>query len=163
MLLVDKEAWCDGSSLTFPRPLVDQQRKGMLEHWQKIPRMFLLATSLSPAEVNDLKSAGYTECIMKPLRLSMMSACLRKVLGVVSKQQQQARGDSSSLKELLKGKKILVVDDNAINRKVAWGALKKYGAVVRCIDSGKDAIQILRPPHEIDACFMDVQMPEMDG
>ncbi|KAJ1686408.1 hypothetical protein LUZ63_017798 [Rhynchospora breviuscula] len=163
MVLVDKEAWSDGSALTFPRPLVNQQRKGMLEHWQKIPKLFLLATSLSSSEYDNLKSAGYIECIRKPLRLSMMGACLQKILGVVSKRQKQARGDSLALKELLKGKKILVVDDNAINRKVAWGALKKYGAVVTCVDSGKDAIRILRPPHEIDACFMDVQMPEMDG
>ncbi len=53
--------------------------------------------------------------------------------------------------------------DNAVNRIVAAGALKKYGAIVTCVDSGKEAISRLQPPHKFDACFMDVQMPEMDG
>ena len=47
--------------------------------------------------------------------------------------------------------------------RVAAGALKKYGADVVCSDSGKSAIPMLKPPHDIDACFMDIQMPEMDG
>jgi hypothetical protein len=58
---------------------------------------------------------------------------------------------------------LAVVDDNAVNRIVAAGALKKYGAIVTCVDSGKEAISRLQPPHKFDACFMDVQMPEMDG
>ncbi|MED6144021.1 Hexokinase-3 [Stylosanthes scabra] len=70
---------------------------------------------------------------------------------------------SLSLHNLLRGRKILVVDDNNVNRTVAAGALKKYGADVVCVSSGKDAIAKLKPPHQFDACFMDIQMPEMDG
>ena len=47
--------------------------------------------------------------------------------------------------------------------RVAAGGLKKYGADVVYSDSGKSAIPMLKPPHDIDACFMDIQMPEMDG
>ncbi|KAM7473306.1 hypothetical protein LguiB_020549 [Lonicera macranthoides] len=57
----------------------------------------------------------------------------------------------------------LVVDDNMVNRRVAEGALKKYSAIVTCLDSGKAASRMLNPPHSFDACFMDLQMPEMDG
>ncbi|MCI50687.1 histidine kinase 3-like [Trifolium medium] len=68
-----------------------------------------------------------------------------------------------SLNHLLSGRKILIVDDNSVNRTVAAGALKKYGAGVVCVSSGIEAITMLTPPHEFDACFMDIQMPEMDG
>jgi histidine kinase 2/3/4 (cytokinin receptor) len=34
---------------------------------------------------------------------------------------------------------------------------------VECVNSGRAAIAKLKPPHNFDACFMDVQMPEMDG
>lgn len=162
MVLVDKEAWGEGSGLAFPLPLADIRPNGMMKLPESLPKMFLLATSLSPTEVEDLKSAGYTDTMMKPLRLSMIAACLRKALGVGNKKQQE-KGQVMALRSLLSGKQILVVDDNAVNCKVAAGVLKKYGAEVTCADSGKAAIQILQPPHKFDACFMDVQMPEMDG
>ncbi|CAL5394745.1 unnamed protein product [Camellia sinensis] len=63
---------------------------------------------------------------------------------------------------MLCGKKILVVDDNRVNRRVAAGALKKFGADVECAESGKAALALLELPHNFDACFMDIQMPEMD-
>jgi histidine kinase 2/3/4 (cytokinin receptor) len=70
---------------------------------------------------------------------------------------------SSFLQSLLCGKRILVVDDNRVNRRVAAGALKKFGADAECAESGKEALKLLQPPHTYDACFMDIQMPEMDG
>ncbi|KAF2286480.1 hypothetical protein GH714_017244 [Hevea brasiliensis] len=59
--------------------------------------------------------------------------------------------------------KPLRANDNGVNLKVAAGALKKYGADVVCAESGEKAIKLLTPPHQFDACFMDIQMPEMDG
>ncbi|XP_062204992.1 probable histidine kinase 5 isoform X3 [Phragmites australis] len=108
------------------------------------------------------EGSGYGDCIRKPLRLSTIAACLRKALGI-GVTRQNSRDQSLVLRSVLTGKQILVVDDNAVNRKVAAGALKKYGAIVTCVESGIDAIDMLKPPHTFDACFMDVQMPEMDG
>ena len=70
---------------------------------------------------------------------------------------------SSVLQNLLCGKKILVVDDNMVNCRVAASALKKFGATVECVENGKVALKLLQLPHCFDACFMDIQMPEMDG
>ncbi|XP_010907055.1 probable histidine kinase 5 [Elaeis guineensis] len=162
VVLIDKEAWGEHSGLAFMHPLAELRKNDMMKPQENLPKMFLLATSLSPTEVDDLKSAGYTDTMMKPLRLSMIVACLQKALGVGNKRQRE-KGQVMALQSLLNGKQILVVDDNAVNCKVAAGALKKYGAVVTCADSGKAAIEVLQPPHKFDACFMDVQMPEMDG
>lgn len=162
MVLVDEEAWGEGSGLTFPRSLRELQQKGSLKIHENRPKLFLLSTSLNPTEVDEVRSTGYVDSMIKPLRLSMMVACLRRGLGVGNTRCQQKR-QPMALKTLLSEKEILVVDDNAVNRKVAEGALKKYGAIVTCADSGKVAIELLRPPHKFDACFMDVQMPEMDG
>lgn len=70
---------------------------------------------------------------------------------------------SSFQQSLLHNKKILVVDDNCVNLRVAADALKKFGADVKCVESGKAALEMLQLPHKFDACFMDIQMPEMDG
>ncbi|XP_074569803.1 putative histidine kinase 5 [Curcuma longa] len=156
MVLVDKDAWGEGSGKSFPRLFSECQQN---EHQ---PKMFLIATSLTPTEVYDLKSAGYADSILKPLRLSMIIACFQKALGTELKQQHTKR-KPVPLQSILRGKNILVVDDDLVNQRVAAGTLKKFGARVTCVDSGKEAIRRLQPPHNFDACFMDVQMPEMDG
>ncbi|KAL6595125.1 hypothetical protein ACP70R_048228 [Stipagrostis hirtigluma subsp. patula] len=70
---------------------------------------------------------------------------------------------NSTLRNLLHKKKIIVVDDNIVNLRVAACDLNKYGAEVTCADSGKKAITLLKPPHSFDACLMDICMPELDG
>ncbi|XP_042446722.1 probable histidine kinase 5 [Zingiber officinale] len=162
MVLVDKDAWGEGSGKSFPRLFSECQQHGTLMPQEHQPKMFLIATSLTSTEVSDLKSAGYDDSILKPLRLSMIIACLHKALGTELKQQHTKR-KPVALQSILRGKNILVVDDNLVNQRVAAGTLKKFGARVTCVDSGKEAIRRLQPPHNFDACFMDVQMPEMDG
>jgi histidine kinase 2/3/4 (cytokinin receptor) len=131
-----------------------------------MPQMILLATNISNNEFDKAKSAGFSDTvIMKPLRASMVGACLQQVLGTGKKRQlgKEMPNGSTSVRSLLYGKKILVVDDNVVNRRVAAGALKFFGADVKCADSGKAALEMLQFPHNFDACFMDIQMPEMDG
>ncbi|XP_042413315.1 probable histidine kinase 5 isoform X2 [Zingiber officinale] len=162
MFLVDKDAWGERSGISFPRFLSESLRNGVVMHKELQPKMFLIATSLNPTEVYDLKLAGYVDSMLKPLRLSMIVACLQKALGM-SQKRQPTKAKPMTLQSILRGKNILVVDDNLVNQKVAAGTLKKFGAIVTCADSGKEAIRRLQPPHNFDACFMDVQMPEMDG
>ncbi len=59
--------------------------------------------------------------------------------------------------------RILLVDDNAINRKVASEILKKANCEVVMADSGKKAIEIYSQDPRFDVVLMDIQMPEMDG
>lgn len=58
---------------------------------------------------------------------------------------------------------ILLVDDNAINRKVASEILKKAHCHVQTADSGKAAIATFGEYQNFDLILMDIQMPEMDG
>ncbi|TVU30753.1 hypothetical protein EJB05_22390 [Eragrostis curvula] len=162
MVLIDKDAWGEGSGLAFYRRFVDLRLNGTHKSSQATPKIFLLGCSISPTESDYLRLTGYGDFIRKPLRLSTIAACFRKAFGVGITRQHH-KDQSLVLRSVLTGKQILVVDDNAVNRKVAAGALKKYGAIVTCVESGNDAITMLQPPHTFDACFMDVQMPEMDG
>jgi PAS domain S-box-containing protein len=63
---------------------------------------------------------------------------------------------------VLDSKKVLLVDDNAINRKVASEMLKKLGLEVTLAESGKKAIALAEKSF-FDVILMDVQMPEMNG
>ncbi|WP_395786256.1 PAS domain S-box protein [Aquirufa sp.] len=59
--------------------------------------------------------------------------------------------------------RILLVDDNATNRKVASQILIKAGCVVKTVTSGQEAIDCLMEDANFDLVLMDIQMPELDG
>ena len=59
--------------------------------------------------------------------------------------------------------KILVVDDNAVNLKVAQGLLRTFGLTVDTCKSGRECLDILRTSKIYDIIFMDHMMPELDG
>ncbi len=63
---------------------------------------------------------------------------------------------------VVSGYKVLVVDDNLINRKVAIGFLKNYGFELHEAASGAEAIQMVKA-NKYNMIFMDHMMPEMDG
>ena len=59
--------------------------------------------------------------------------------------------------------KVLVVDDNEANLKVAKGLMGQYKLTVRTCTSGKAALDILETDKSFDILFIDHMMPEMDG
>ena len=126
-----------------------------------LPKIVLLTA----AESDKLKgNYAVDSVITKPLKASTLAACLFQALGITQTQPSHEKRDSAgSLRGLLLGKNILVVDDNKVNLRVAAGTLKKFGAKVECVESGKDALALLQIPYKFDLCLMDIQMPEMDG
>ncbi|KAH7679837.1 histidine kinase 2/3/4 (cytokinin receptor) protein [Dioscorea alata] len=157
LIFVEKDSWSSGTDAGLRKQLMQHKQNG---HSVELPKVILLVTS----EYDKTKTSFEDGVIMKPLRASTVGTCLLQVLGAGGVQQRkQTPNGSTFLHNLLVGKNILVVDDNKVNLRVAAGALKKYGANVACAESGKDALSLLQLPHKFDACFMDVQMPEMDG
>lgn len=57
---------------------------------------------------------------------------------------------------------ILLVEDNAINREVATGLLKRFGVSVQSAENGQEAVDAIRSAR-FDLVLMDVQMPVLDG
>jgi two-component system sensor histidine kinase/response regulator len=65
-------------------------------------------------------------------------------------------------RSMLIGRRVLIVDDNALNREVAGGFLAAVGMDTVCAASGAEALKHLETS-DFDIVLMDVQMPEMDG
>jgi signal transduction histidine kinase/HPt (histidine-containing phosphotransfer) domain-containing protein len=65
--------------------------------------------------------------------------------------------------EKLKGKKILVVEDNASNRKALTQYARWASADLRAVASSKEALDLLSGSERFDAIVLDLQLPEMDG
>ncbi len=64
-----------------------------------------------------------------------------------------------------KGKKILLVEDNEMNRQIACDILDDNGFIVSTAENGKQAVELMKnaTPGQYDLVLMDVQMPVMDG
>ncbi|GAB2285190.1 Histidine kinase 2 [Dionaea muscipula] len=163
MVLIDEDVWEKDSIIAIRRWLTDGRSTGSTRC--QVPKIFLLASALnSSAEHGVVKGAGLADHILtKPLRLSVLVASFQEAFSNGRKRPLSRKKQPAIRGNILNGKRVLVVDDNVVNRRVAEGALKKYGAIVSCVDSGKVALERLKPPHNFDACFMDLQMPEMDG
>ena len=59
--------------------------------------------------------------------------------------------------------KVLVVDDNAVNLKVAQGLIRTFGIQVDTCKSGRECLEILKDTKDYDIIFIDHMMPELDG
>ena len=63
----------------------------------------------------------------------------------------------------LTGKRLLIVDDNATNRKIMTLQGRSWGMVTRAAESGSEALNWLETGEHFDLVILDMQMPEMDG
>ncbi|MGB0387212.1 MAG: response regulator [Ardenticatenaceae bacterium] len=63
----------------------------------------------------------------------------------------------------LAGKKVLIVDDNAVNRRILSLQAQSWGMHSLAVASGNDALGFIREGMPFDVAILDMQMPEMDG
>ncbi len=65
----------------------------------------------------------------------------------------------------MKGRRIMLVEDNELNREIAYELLSESGLIVDVAENGHDAIKLLgtRPENYYELIFMDIQMPVMNG
>ena len=126
------------------------------------PIIILTAYDWSDIEV-EAKAAGVTAFCSKPmfmsdLRETLMSALGQKPADAVQRLLPEKNAD-------FKGKHILLVEDNALNREIAQEILREYGFLVDSAENGAVAVEKVSTaaPGSYDLVLMDVQMPIMDG
>ncbi len=109
----------------------------------------------------DARDAGVTDFMSKPLFLSEMYDVLARAIGI-SKEKMEI-GDEKT--DDFSGKKLLLVEDNELNREIAQNVLEDAGFVVDYAEDGNVALKMLEKakPGTYDLILMDVQMPVMDG
>ena len=126
------------------------------------PIIILTAYDWSDIEV-EAKAAGVTAFCSKPMFLSDLRETLMSALG-----QKPADAVQRLLPEKnadFKGKHILLVEDNELNREIAQEILQEYGFLVDTAENGAVAVEKVSTaaPGSYDLVLMDVQMPIMDG
>jgi GAF domain-containing protein/DNA-binding response OmpR family regulator len=85
------------------------------------------------------------------------------IVAPLAESPQANRRELLGLQPALTGKRLLVVDDNATNRKVLVLQTGKWGMVPRDTGSPEEALRWLRGGEAFDLAILDMHMPEMDG
>ena len=110
------------------------------------------------------KAAGIDAFIAKPLFRSRLTATLRQFTS--GRKEKTARNYLEELSESdYTGKRILLVEDNELNREIAGEILQMTGTKVETAENGKIAVEKVEasPKGSYDLIFMDIQMPVMNG
>ena len=126
------------------------------------PIIILTAYDWSDIEV-EARAAGVTAFCAKPLFMSDIRETLMTAIG-----QSQAEAEDSILPEAgsdFRGRCILLVEDNGLNREIAVEILNEYGFLVDTVENGAEAVEKVKnsTPGNYDLVLMDVQMPVMNG
>lgn len=123
----------------------------------------ILITANDSADMEqEAKSAGVSGIIYKPLFESSIADALANI------HQRCPGGDSSgsvSLDYDFHGKRILLAEDNELNREIAAELIRAVGAAVESVGDGVQAVERFgaMPPGYYSLILMDIQMPGMNG
>jgi signal transduction histidine kinase/DNA-binding response OmpR family regulator len=121
-----------------------------------------------------LKNIGFQGFLTKPIKKGQLFDCLRTV---ISLSETGVPGSakpfvtSFSIREAketrvvnMEKHRIMLVEDNIVNRKVAVKMLEKLGHDILEVNNGLEAVEIFKKHHDIiDVILMDIQMPVMGG
>ena len=124
-------------------------------------RPIIILTAYDWADIEEeARAAGVTAFCEKPLFLSELRRVLAEPFGA-----EPACRPVQLNAETFKGKKILLVEDNELNREIAVEILKEAGFEVESAEDGEIAVRKMKQAADgqYDLILMDIQMPNMDG
>ncbi len=112
----------------------------------------------------EARKAGVTGFISKPLFASDLHLTLERCLGH-SVENAPAQPTALDPLDSFAGKRILLVEDNELNREIAAELLEEAGFEVECAEDGQQACEMLEKAQagHYQLVLMDIQMPIMDG
>ena len=125
----------------------------------------IILTSFDFSEIEEeARAVGVNAFMAKPLFRSRLTATLRQFTS--GKKEKNARNYLEDFaKENYAGKRILLVEDNELNREIATEIMGMTGVTIDSAENGKIAVEkVMEAPEKwYDLIFMDIQMPIMNG
>lgn len=127
-----------------------------------VPIIILSAYDWSSVE-EEARNAGVNGFISKPLFKSRLVYLFNQIAGN-DKSGEQPESDMFT-GTVLTGKRVLLVEDNELNREIAEEIIGQTGVAVESVENGQEALERFQKMGEdyYDMIFMDVQMPVMNG
>jgi CheY-like chemotaxis protein len=153
--------------IDYDQPVVDGLKFAhSLKHDHTVQKSLLFLSVSRNIELSstELASAGIVGSLVQPYTMSRLRHRLREALTQIGKETRDVYEEidfhlQQDQKRVLR---ILLVEDNLINQKVAMVILEKIGHAADLAVNGKVAVDMFMKK-EYDLVLMDIQMPEMDG
>lgn len=125
------------------------------------PKVFLVSSFQRDEIFSKHKDSDHVDDFLsKPVSESRLFDAICRALPECLTATSASESDVSAQ---LKGRRILLVEDNAVNQQVARGIMKKQGIEVVSVDNGQQAVELLSGNAFFDAVLMDIEMPVLDG
>jgi two-component system, sensor histidine kinase and response regulator len=149
--------------LQFARELQQHPACGAL-------RIVVMTSLLQRGHAEQARQAGAMAYLPKPVRHDELRACLRRVLGIERPAPIPGEAPPSvhrlvtrhTLAEDVQRARVLIVEDNIVNQKLAVRMVEKLGFQPHVVENGQEALKALETG-TYAAMLMDCQMPIMDG
>ena len=125
-------------------------------------RMILLHPVSEHRDAPRLRQLGFADCLTKPVKTAQLLDCLRDAPAAADVSAANAALAEPAFRLRRANVRLLLVEDNPINQKVALKTVERLGLGADVVDNGVQALAALRSSR-YDLVLMDVQMPEMDG
>jgi signal transduction histidine kinase/CheY-like chemotaxis protein len=155
----------------FPLVLVDGQMPDMdgfvlAERIKRDPELvgatiMMLTSAGQLGDASRCRELGISAYLAKPIRQGELLQAICDVLNL-STQKKAPLVTRHTLRESRNRSRVLLAEDNAVNRTLAVRLLEKRGYIVSPTCNGREALAALEK-EDFDIVLMDIQMPELDG
>ncbi len=131
-------------------------------------KMVMMTSQPERGDADKLRDIGFSGYIPKPIQRTELKELLKRIINQPEKKLITRHAVNENKNRQVENRfaasdeKMLLVEDNHINRVVAEGIIKKLGLEVDCVENGEKAVQKVSEK-KYDIVFMDIQMPVMDG
>ena len=129
-------------------------------------RMVLMTSMGGHGDAEQFKAVGFDAYMVKPVKQSELFDCLATLADIQDGSPDKPAADHPAPGPMVDDReaagRILLVEDNPTNQKLAMAALGKLGYRPDVAVNGRKALEALES-RSYDLVFMDCQMPEMDG
>lgn len=124
----------------------------------------ILSSMTGDVSRSDWEAVGVSVTLTKPVRQRQLYECLDVLLRGTGalRALRIAAAEESSVVETGPRRRVLLVEDNAVNQAVARSMLDQLHCEVLTANNGREALELLAL-HDVELVLMDCQMPEMDG
>jgi CheY-like chemotaxis protein/HPt (histidine-containing phosphotransfer) domain-containing protein len=124
------------------------------------PAIIILSSAPCLTDPQLAMKLGIDRVLLKPLRRATLQEAIRHALKLPTPSEKAPIHDEEFGR--VRGLRVLLVEDNRVNQKLALSLLGKMGHLVTLAINGREAVELARM-NSFDLVLMDIQMPVMGG
>ena len=133
-----------------------------LPNLHALPQLVMVTAYGREEVLKQAEENSFANILIKPVTASMLFDSAVEVLGASSSKNYEVAAAPAVELGQVRGARVLLVEDNELNREVALGLLEDAHLAIDTAENGQIAVQMVAE-HNYDLVLMDMQMPVMDG